>query len=190
MNRSHVAVAVLVLASIAHSVPALAQVPIASTRPISFGAGGGVSVPVSDAKDAFKNGVNAKGFFRVKLPLLPFALGGDLGYQRFDIEDAFVPGGGTGQILSGLASAQFELMPGPISPYIVLGLGAYNLKTDAGGTENSDTRFGINGGAGLAIRLFGFGAFAEGRVDNVYTEKGLIDASSIQVVPVTFGIVF
>jgi hypothetical protein len=32
--------------------------------------------------------------------------------------------------------------------------------------------------------------YIEGRVDNVYTEKGVIDTDQIQLVPVTFGLTF
>ena len=32
--------------------------------------------------------------------------------------------------------------------------------------------------------------YVEGRVDNVYTEKGMINTDKIQVVPVTFGLTF
>jgi hypothetical protein len=76
-------------------------------------------------------------------------------------------------------------------------VGAYNVKTetdDAGaytGTSNSDTRFGINGGGGVTFKLGSMvSGFIEGRVDNVFTEKGAIDTDQIQIVPVTFGLVF
>ena len=32
--------------------------------------------------------------------------------------------------------------------------------------------------------------YLEGRIDNVFTEKGMIDSKQIQVVPVTFGLTF
>ncbi|MGH7711597.1 MAG: hypothetical protein ACREOG_09940, partial [Gemmatimonadaceae bacterium] len=56
-------------------------------------------------------------------------------------------------------------------------------------TESS-VEFAINGGAGIALRLFGLEAFVEGRLNNVYTDKGAIDTKSIQMIPVTFGIIF
>jgi hypothetical protein len=59
-------------------------------------------------------------------------------------------------------------------------------------SSTSDTRFGVNGGGGV---LFKFGravsAYVEGRIDNVYTDTGgFINTSQVQVVPVTFGVVF
>jgi hypothetical protein len=76
---------------------------------------------------------------------------------------------------------------------VTAGLGAYSFKTETdgvGGVSTSSVRFGINGGGGVNLKLGAIGAYVEGRVDNVYTEKGMVDANSIQVVPVTFGITF
>jgi hypothetical protein len=42
----------------------------------------------------------------------------------------------------------------------------------------------------LNLKLGAISAYVEGRVDNVYTEAGMIDSNSIQVVPVTFGVTF
>ena len=166
-----------------------------STRMISFGIGGGVSVPVSDAKDAFKNGFNGQGFVRFNLPMLPIQPRVEFNFTKLDVNDVKFSSTGTQQIMSGLATAQIYLMhSGPIRPYLLAGVGAYNLKTDLDNTTTqppSDTRFGINGGGGL---VFHFGhalsAYAEGRVDNVYTDKGFINTDQIQVVPVNFGVVF
>jgi opacity protein-like surface antigen len=183
---------VLALASVAAAQPG----EDLSTRMISFGIGGGVSVPVNDAKDAFKNGWNGQGFVRFNLKMLPIQPRVEFNLNKFDLEEAKVGAPGTQQIMSGLASAQFYLMhSGPVRPYIVAGLGAYNTKTDTEGvnaTSVSSTDFGINGGAGLVLHFGSLvSAYAEGRIDNVYTKSGgVVDASQIQMVPVTFGVVF
>lgn len=167
-----------------------------SNRMISFGIGGGVSVPVSDAKDAFKNGFNGQGFVRFNLPMLPIQPRVEFNFTKLDVNDVKFSSTGTQQIMSGLATAQIYLMhSGPIRPYLLAGVGAYNLKTDLDNTATpsppSDTRFGINGGGGLVLHFSSaISAYAEGRVDNVYTDKGFINTDQIQVVPVNFGIVF
>ena len=51
-------------------------------------------------------------------------------------------------------------------------------------------RFGINGGGGLVLNFGAVSAYVEGRVDNVYTEAGMIDTDQVKVVPVTFGVTF
>ena len=192
-----VTIAILSLSSVTHA--QMNGTEMGSNRLVSVGIGGGVSVPVSDAGDAFKNGFNAHAFARFNLHQLPIMPRVDLTFSKFDVEDAKLatPGAsGTGQIFAGLANVQFALMhSGPVRPYIVAGLGAYNTKTDINGVPNvsgtSSTDFGINAGAGAVFKLGSMvSGYVEGRIDNVYSNKGMINADQVQVVPVTFGIVF
>jgi len=177
---------------------AQAQMDMGVSRIVSFGLGGGVSVPVSDAADAFKTGWNGQGFVRLNLKGLPIAPRVDFTFSKWDIDDAKIqtPGvTGTGQMFAGVANLQYFLMPGgPARPYIVAGLGAYNFKTDVSGIANAsrtDTRFGVNGGAGVLFKLGGLvSGYVEGRLDNVFSDKGFIQSDQVQVIPVTFGVVF
>jgi hypothetical protein len=57
-------------------------------------------------------------------------------------------------------------------------------------TSTSQFSFGLDGGAGLAVSIGRLSAFVEGRVQNVYTQKGMTNLKSIQSVPVSFGILF
>ena len=191
--------ALVSLASVAH-----AQLGGMATsgvrRLVSFGIGGGVSVPVADAKDAFKTGFNGQGFVRLNLNQLPIMPRLDFTFSRFDIDDVKIgmPGAsGNGQIFAGIANLQYSIMPaGPIRPYIVAGIGAYNSKVTIDGVPSSSlpdsrTDFGINGGAGVTFKIGNMvSGYAEGRVDNVFSKKGFTSADQIQVVPVTFGLVF
>ena len=179
----------------------LASTPLAASAQVGLakhfvtvGVGGGMSVPVSDAGDAFKNGYNVQGFARLNVPKLPVMPRFDLDFSRFDLNDTQIGVPGTGQILAGLANLQLGILPlGPVRPYLIAGLGAYNLKTDTEGvtpTSVTNTHFGINGGAGVALHLGMINGYLEGRIDNVFTDKGVIDTNQIQVVPVTFGLTF
>ncbi len=199
MSKLILSLALLVASScLAGAASAQMHDDLSSNRIVSFGVGGGVSVPVSDAKDSFKNGFNGQGFVRLNLRFLPVAPRVDFTFSKFNLDDAKVGTTGTGQVLAGLANVQFYLIHGgPVRPYIVAGVGAYNVKTetDAGGAYSaqsvSNTRFGVNGGGGLVIKLGSLvSLYAEGRIDNVYSDKGLIQSNQIQVVPVTFGLVF
>ena len=210
MRRIASGVAAVALGVMAGVATAAAQRPYemesGSTRPISVGLGGGVSVPVSDYKKSFDNGFNGQGFIRFNLPGLPIAPRIDFSLQRLDMKDieTGVPGVGTvdgyNQILGGLANLTYGLSAGPIRPYILAGVGVYNLKfqqesEDAAGAEQSfsETKFGVNGGAGITFRLGRIAAYLEGRVDNVWTSDNQdIDENlkSIRVIPITFGIVF
>jgi opacity protein-like surface antigen len=191
MLRSIAMLAVLVSLPVAASAQMGALSPM---RLVTFGVGGGLSVPVSDAGDVFKNGFNVQGFARLNLPKLPVMPRFDLSFSQFDLDDAQVGVPGTWQILAGLANVQIGILPfGPVRPYVVAGLGGYNLKTETEGatpTSESSFRFGVNGGAGIAIQLGVINGYVEGRLDNVFTEEGMIDTDQIQVIPVTFGLSF
>ena len=170
-----------------------------SNRIVSIGIGGGVSVPVSNAGDAFETGFNGQGFVRFNLHQLPIQPRVDFTFSKFDVKDVKLqtPGAsGTGQIFAGIANVQYSFMhSGLLRPYIVAGLGAYNTKTDISGVPNvsgsSSTDFGINAGLGAVFKLgSAVSGYIEGRIDNVYSSKGMINADQVQVVPVTFGLVF
>src|SRR5690349_18177117 len=89
-----------------------------SNRLVSIGIGGGVSVPVSDAKDAFKNGFNGQGYVRFNLHQLPIMPRLDFTFSKFDVKDVHLqtPGAsGTGQIFAAIANVQFALThSGPV----------------------------------------------------------------------------
>ena len=181
-----------------------------SRRPVSVAFGGGASVPVGNYKDVLKAGWNGQGSLIFNLPGIPIALRADLNYNKFTFENnvPFSTGGGGGtvattdditqQILGGLANITIPFNMGPISPYVTAGLAGFNIKTkfgDAfpGAEDESDTKFAVNGGAGLSMRLMGVSAFIEAKINNVYTDKKLIsnkELKALQFVPITFGFVF
>jgi len=172
--------------------PVSAQFP--QQRMVRIGFGGGVTVPLSDAGDALKSGINGQAFVLVNAMGIPLRF--NLGYQKFDFEDAILNGAsGESTILSGVGGFSMDLVQaGPITPYVTAGVGAFSLKDEitsgafAGST--SDVRFGVDGGAGLRFRLGRLEAFAEGRLQNIWTEAGAIDTKSIKAIPITFGLLF
>ena len=163
---------------------------------IQLGVGGGLVVPTSDARQALKQGIHARAFTLINLiPGLPLKF--DLGYQRFNLKQAIVNGlqqqSGNQQILSGVGGTQIYLIPGPIRPYITAGVGGFDVRSalDSTGVTTSKMQFGVNGGAGLSIKLGPISAFVEGDIQNVYTSQtGLINRKNIQAVPVSFGLLF
>jgi len=195
-----------------------------TARPIRFGVGGGVSLPVGDFKDGgdaaaikrdFKEGVAGQGYVEFRAPGTPLGFRAAVSYNRFKAGDLTVTRTGAGgtpttstitdgysQILGGLANVSLQLPTGPIRPYVLGGVGAFNLKNTATlvttpgagvttGAEQSTTNFGINGGAGVLVRLGGVEAFAEARIANVYTKaEKFANLKSVQYVPITFGLSF
>ena len=189
--------------------PAAAQVDTHADRPIRIGIGGGVTVPTDNYKDALRQGYNGQGFVLFRPAGFPVGLRATFTYNRFSLKDFRIgpdgqlfPGGASGQpvtdgytqILGALGNVTFELPTGRVRPYLLAGLGAFSVKNQAETTtesaSESSTEFGIDGGAGVRLRLFGLDAYIEGRVANVYTDKGFIDTKSVKYVPVTFGILF
>lgn len=176
-----------------------------SSRPIRIAFGGGVSVPTGDYKKAFDNGINGQGSVIFNLGGLPLNLRADLSYNRFHFDETFMAPGGAGpveqdvtqQFLGALGNVTLPLGTGPVRPYVMAGLGAFNIRTTSelsGASDEDDTdtatKFAINGGAGVALRFFGLDAFIEAKLQNVYTDEGAIDFKSVRFVPVTFGVVF
>jgi hypothetical protein len=177
---------------------------------IRVGFGGGMTVPVSNARDAFKGGVNGQGFVLIQLPgglpALRFAASYDQLSLKPTIANPARPGedeAGHSKVIGGVGGIKFHLIPGPVRPYVMAGVGAFNisdLTSAASGTaasaSTSTTNFGVDGGAGIEIKLGRFSGFVEGRIQNIYSGNlytgsgALVSKSSIQSVPVTFGFIF
>jgi len=178
-------------------------VPQPTTRPIRIGFGGGVIVPRTGASvNTLKTGAQGQGFILIRLPGGLPAIRANFDYAKMKFEQPDVGGGASAATdadrtqLSGVASLKLDLLHGPVRPYLLAGAGAYNVKdvvreASLNPTSYSDTNFGLDGGAGIAFKLWAIEGFAETRIQNVYTkQKGLVDQKSIQAFPVTFGIVF
>ena len=176
----------------------LDQAAAASRRPISIGIGGGVVVPREGASVyQLEQGMQLEGFALVRLPggFPPLRLTLDYAKMKFDPASlAGAPGGAADAertMLNGVASLNFELLRGPVRPYILAGVGAFSVKDVAASESFEDVNFGLDGGAGVAVKLGPISGFVEARLQNVYTkEQGLVDTKSIRSIPVTFGIVF
>src|SRR5688500_18710969 len=140
---------------------------VALESPVHFGLGGGMSVPVGDAGDALKEGFHVRGILSVKPPVLPFGIRGVLGYQKLNLDDTMPGVEGTGKILSGLANLTFGASAGPLRPYVTAGLGAFSVKSElesgSGTTSKTETKFGIDAGVGLEIKLSSLKGFIEAR---------------------------
>jgi hypothetical protein len=157
---------------------------------IRVGFGGGLSVPTSNAKEALKSGVNGQGYLLLDTGVLP-PLRFNIGYQRFSLKDALTGGADEhSSILSGVAGLSINLLSlGPVRTYVTAGLGAFNISQSTAGST-STTKFGVDAGAGLALKFGRLEGFIEGRVQNVYTDAGFINQKNIQSIPVTFGLLF
>ncbi len=186
-------VTIILLTGLVAANGAWAQVP----KLWHIGVSGGTSLPMNDAKDVLKNGYNLQGFVSFALPGLPMHVRAALNYESFDFKQA-LGAAGTGSLLGGVANATYRFpLLGMITPYVTAGLGAYNTKSEvtSGPVTGSvsNVNFGINGGAGVELHLGSINAFAEGKLENIYTDKGWSTSAqnlNTQVIPITFGVMF
>jgi hypothetical protein len=87
------------------------------------------------------------------------------------------------KVLAGAANVVLTTAnTGTVRPYVLGGVGLYNLSCD--GCE-SETKFGLNGGGGIEFGVGGFNTFVEARFHSVFTED-----VKTNLVPVVFGLRF
>jgi len=198
--------ALLLLALGAGSRTAAAEVGVAD-RMFSLGLGAGPTLPSGDANDACNNGYNAQGFLRLNLPAFPIDPRLSFTYQKLDLEDASfaapgLDGGDTyggGQLEAGslLLEGQIAILPlGPLQIYGIAGAGWTNFQVSLEGgpggatTNDSASEFTYSAGLGASVGLGRLRAFAEGRLHRIINDGELLAFDSVDLVPVTFGILF
>ena len=153
-----------------------------------FAVGGGVSVPTGNFDDAAKLGWHGTAAVRVLPQTLPVGFQVDGSFARLSDESALDISQqliyGTGDVLYRFQTAETTRF----RPYLIGGVGVYNLDpkgNDVPANASSQTKFGVNAGAGFDFKAGAASLFAEGRFHNVFT-----DASDTQFVPITLGVRF
>jgi hypothetical protein len=159
---------------------------IASAQmPVKFGLGGGVTIPSGSTSDGLKTGWHGMGLIQFKPAASPVGFQVDGAYQQL----GFDGGGGKDQIIDGTANAVYEFQVSPetkFRPYLIAGGGVYNVKNKPDNfASSSDTKFGINAGAGFNVQASGVGVFVEGRFHNVF-----VTGQDFHFIPITAGIRF
>jgi hypothetical protein len=162
----------------------LAPVAAAQT-PVEFGVGAGISIPSGTTSNGLKTGWHATGLVQFKPPASPVGFQVDASYHRLGWDG----GGGKDQIISGTANAVYTFSVAAetqFRPYLIGGGGLYNVKASAdAGSSISETKFGINVGAGFNFKTSGVGLFVEGRFHNVF-----VPGSDFHYIPITVGVRF
>jgi hypothetical protein len=191
---------------------ARAQVPV-TTRPVQLVISGGVQVPTGGFGDWHDLGthydasliINALGRVRLRP---------ELTYARFKVKEALAvvsaqrnaaPGGaGAGaardlygdalsSVFGGIANLEVPLGPQGFQPFLLAGLGAVQLKSDATSAADalSEVKATVNLGAGVRFRLGGIGGLIEARFNNVPAgDNTSAYFSDVRTIPVTIGLVF
>jgi len=133
---------------------------------------------------------NFNAIVRYETPLQDGSLGLQLDgfYNRL----AFDGIDGHTRMIGSTANALFSL-PGAVAhPYLIGGVGVYNMQATLDGFgSGSDTKFGFNGGLGVDVGVGSAKLYAEGRLHAIM--KGTVDSQSLEettayMVPLTVGL--
>lgn len=194
---------------------ALALLPAAlaaqsTERPLRVIVSGGLQVPTGGFADYHDLGVHADA--ALLLSVGGFKFRPELSYSRFNLKDAFeVPSvlgqsggaaaggarrdaydGALSTLLGGFANIELPLGQGGVQPFLLGGVGAVNVKSDAATAAEavSDVKASFNIGAGIRFRLGGISGLIEARVNDVPSSDTRAFFKGVRTIPVTFGLVF
>ncbi|HEY6090863.1 MAG TPA: hypothetical protein VIV83_02645 [Gemmatimonadales bacterium] len=170
--------ALCAVGALAFAMPVRAQI-IPRGEGFRFGLGLGATLPMGNYGDLDKMGVNILGVFETPLANSPLYLRADGLYSNTSHDGA----SGSTSILGGTASVlyHFSAPNATARPYILGGLGIYNV--DPGG--GSETKIGYAFGGGVTFNIGALSAFAEARYASIQTS-----GSSTTLVPLTVGLLF
>ena len=150
--------------------------------------GGGIDSPLGTFNDGFKTGFHGLAGVSFSPPASPVGIQVDGTYSQYsddtplDIKE---------QLIYGTANVVWKFPTAEASrfhPYLIGGGGVYNAKpkgNDVPSGVSSETKFGINVGAGFDIKAGAAGLFAEGRFHDVFT-----NGDNLKFIPVTVGVRF
>lgn len=189
MRHSHF-VSALALACSLHALPALAQ----STGPGAPSAGGpvrgpndvylplygvtaGIAIPVARVAEDHAAGYLLGALVEYGVAGQPYALRGELLYQRFSLKAGHI--GEDVNLFSLGSTIVYKMQGASTQEFITGGIAIYK------GNAGLGTRPGVNGGVGLDIPLSGFSASGEARVHLM-----LADGKPVITVPITVSIKF
>lgn len=154
-----------------------------------FSLGGGVDLPLGDFDDVAKLGFHGLAGVSVVPANWPVGIQVDGNYSQFSDD---TPADVKFQLIYGTGNIVYKFKTSEESrfrPYLIGGGGVYNFKAKGddiiSGADNSETKFGINAGAGFDIKAGGAGVFVEGRFHDVFTT-----GSNTTFIPLTIGVRF
>jgi len=163
----------------------LSPAAASAQTPVQFGLGGGASIPTGTTSNGLKTGWHGLALVQFKPAASPVGFQIDGSYSQL----GFDGGGGKDQIIAGTANVVYEFATSAESqfhPYLIGGGGVYNVKAAPDfGASVSDTKFGINVGAGFNFRSSGMGFFVEGRFHDI-----MVSGSDFHYIPITAGVRF
>jgi len=161
-------------------------------HPYKFGADLGATVPTGTFSDGADLGFHLGGLFEYTPKSMPVNWRGEIAYNRNGLKDSGIDGvNGNFSMFNIVGNAVMPLgnKAATVRPYVIGGLGMYRLTAAASyqdvSVSTSQTKLGLNGGAGLGFHLSSVETFVEARYNSVFT-----DGSNMNFIPFTFGFKF
>ncbi|HKV70220.1 MAG TPA: outer membrane beta-barrel protein [Gemmatimonadales bacterium] len=144
--------------------------------------GGGLLMPMGTYSDNDKMGFIGQA--GVGFPVGPVGIRVEGDYGQTSHKNGV---GGNTKVIGGMASVVYHFKtPAGVKPYVLGGLGMYNVKVDVTGFGSaSETKIAFGGGAGLELKMTGASLYLEARYMNVTTTGG-----STAFIPITVGVRF
>lgn len=150
---------------------------------VRFGVGGGLLLPMGDYGTADKMGFTAGAGVIIPVGTAPVAVRVEGSYSQTSHDGI----GGKSKIMGGMASLVYSFSgAGTVTPYVLAGLGYYNVKVDVTGFGSFDeSKVGFGGGGGLRFPMGSASLFVEARYMNISTTGG-----STTFMPIIAGLSF
>ena len=169
---------------------AVAAVVTPAHAQFSIGLAGGGTTPSGSISDRDDMGYNGMLAIQAGLPLLPFKVRADLHYNSFggsSIGNAFTQAkaGTDSRVISGSLNAVLNLLPGPVKPYLIGGVGYYSTEFSGSG---SSRKVGYNYGAGVKVTKL----FIEARLHTVQNTSFDVanGRTTGKFIPISVGFMF
>lgn len=161
----------------------LAGVALPAQAQVRFGVGGGLLMPMGDYGTADKMGFVAGAGIIIPVGTAPVGVRVEGSYSQTSHDGI----GGKSKIMGGMASLIYSFTgAGSVTPYVLAGLGYYNVKVDVTGFGSADeSKVGFGGGGGIRFPMGSASLFAEARYMNISTTGG-----STTFVPIIVGVSF
>ena len=153
--------------------------------PVRFGLGGGASIPSGSSSNGLNTGWQGTALVQYLPTSSPVGFQVDGAYNQMGFEG----GGGKEEVINGTANVLYEFKNSAQSkfrPYLIGGGGVYNVKAKPDvGSSASETKFGINAGAGFNFGPPKTSFFIESRFHNVF-----VSGTDFHYIPIVAGIRF
>lgn len=144
--------------------------------------GGGLLMPMGDYKNADKMGFIGQAGIGFPMGPVGIRIEGDYGQTSHKS-----PTVGNTKIIGGMGAVVYHFpTPTGIKPYVLGGVGMYNVKVDiTGGGTGSETKFAFGAGAGLEMKMTAMSLYLEAKYMNIATS-----VTKTSFIPITVGLRF